>query len=64
MIFAWDVAEAPAGFARTFFAGALEAGLLLRPIGDTVYVMPPYIVTEAEMAMLAREVVRLLDATP
>lgn len=64
MIFAWDVADAPSGFARAFFAGALEAGLLLRPIGDTVYVMPPYVVTEAEMAMLAREVVRLLDGTP
>ena len=64
MIFAWDVADAPSGFARAFFAGALEAGLLLRPIGDTVYVMPPYIVTEAEMAMLAREVARLLDGMP
>jgi len=28
---------------------ALEAGIYLRPLGNTVYVMPPYCVTEKEM---------------
>ncbi|MFD1702861.1 adenosylmethionine--8-amino-7-oxononanoate transaminase [Methylopila henanensis] len=31
---------------RRFF---LERGLLLRPLGDTLYAMPPYCVTEAEL---------------
>jgi len=33
---------------------ALEHGVLLRPIGDVVYFMPPYIVTEAEMDLMVR----------
>ncbi|AVR88940.1 adenosylmethionine--8-amino-7-oxononanoate transaminase [Thauera aromatica] len=44
MIAAFDVAGAPPDFARRFFAAALEQGVLLRPIGDTVYFIPPYIV--------------------
>jgi adenosylmethionine-8-amino-7-oxononanoate aminotransferase len=28
---------------------ALEHGMLLRPIGDVVYFMPPYVITEAEI---------------
>lgn len=29
---------------------ALERGVLLRPLGDTVYVLPPYCATEADLA--------------
>ena len=28
---------------------ALEAGIYLRPLGNTVYLMPPYCITEKEM---------------
>lgn len=34
---------------RAFF---LERGLLVRPLGDVVYLMPPYCVTEAELDLL------------
>ncbi len=61
MILAWDVSDAPSNFARWFFAEALAAGLLLRPIGSTVYVMPPYVVTASEMTALAASVVAILD---
>lgn len=64
MIFAWEVAAAPPDFARRFFAEALAAELLLRPIGDTVYVMAPYIVTGDEMAMLGERVAGILDRLP
>lgn len=64
MILAFEVAAAAPDFARWFFAQALAAELLLRPIGDTVYMMPPYVVTEAEMATLARSVCELLDRAP
>jgi adenosylmethionine-8-amino-7-oxononanoate aminotransferase len=33
---------------------ALEHGVLLRPIGDVVYFMPPYIVTESEIDLMVR----------
>ena len=62
MILAWEVATARDDFARWCFAQALAAGVLLRPIGNTVYVMPPYIVTAEEMAMVASCVTRILDS--
>ncbi len=52
MIWAFDVEGAVPDFARRFFAAALERGLLLRPIGNTVYFMPPYVIEEAEIDFL------------
>jgi hypothetical protein len=37
-------------FARRFFTSAVENELLLRPIGRTVYLMPPYVLDEEEIA--------------
>jgi adenosylmethionine-8-amino-7-oxononanoate aminotransferase len=34
----------------------LERGLLLRPLGNVVYLMPPYIITESEMAWAIEQV--------
>ena len=55
MIWAFDaVTDLPAGeFSRAFFSVALEHGLLLRPIGHTVYLMPPYVLDEDEIRLLA-----------
>ena len=61
MILAWDVDTDRAGFAGRCFAQAMAAGVLLRPIGNTVYVMPPYIVTAGEMGMVASCVLGILD---
>ena len=52
MIWAFEVDTARPDFARWFFAEALRRELLLRPIGHTVYFMPPYIVTDEEFALL------------
>jgi adenosylmethionine-8-amino-7-oxononanoate aminotransferase len=52
MIFAFEVDAARSGFATWCFGEALERELLLRPIGNTVYFMPPYVTTDAEFAML------------
>jgi adenosylmethionine-8-amino-7-oxononanoate aminotransferase len=53
MIWAFDVDNAGADFARRCFAAALELELLLRPIGNTVYLMPPYVLDEETIAFLA-----------
>jgi adenosylmethionine-8-amino-7-oxononanoate aminotransferase len=37
-------------------------GVLLRPLGSTVYWMPPYIIEETEIDFLLSTVKRLLDA--
>lgn len=42
MILAFDVITSKPHFARACYAAALKQGLLLRPIGNTVYWMPPY----------------------
>ncbi|MFM7227988.1 MAG: adenosylmethionine--8-amino-7-oxononanoate transaminase, partial [Betaproteobacteria bacterium] len=54
MICAFDVTpELAEGFSRRFFAEALKLGVLLRPIGATVYWMPPFIVSDEEIALLS-----------
>ncbi|NMM26739.1 MAG: adenosylmethionine--8-amino-7-oxononanoate transaminase [Glaciimonas sp.] len=57
MIWAFDAVvedvSAAATFSRRFFVAALEQELLLRPIGRTVYLMPPYILDNAEIDGLA-----------
>ena len=52
MIWAFDVQNADSNFSRQFYQAALQKGLLLRPIGNTVYFMPPYVISEAEMDWL------------
>lgn len=53
MIFAFDV-DADPGFGRRYHRAALARGALLRPIGNTVYLMPPYVLGEAEIDLLGR----------
>jgi adenosylmethionine-8-amino-7-oxononanoate aminotransferase len=62
MIFAFEVDTREPDFARRFFAAALARELLLRPIGRTVYFMPPYVVTDAEFALLVERTQALLDS--
>jgi adenosylmethionine-8-amino-7-oxononanoate aminotransferase len=62
MIWAFEVETANPRFAREFYARALEEELLLRPVGNTVYFMPPYVVGEEETAHLATRTARLLEA--
>ncbi len=61
MIWAFDVRDADPGFARDFHLGALQRGVFLRPIGNTVYYMPPYVIEEAEMALMASVTLDLLN---
>lgn len=63
MILAFDVADAPAGFSRRFFTEALQRELLLRPIGNTVYTMPPYILGDDEIDFLASRCAAALEAS-
>lgn len=65
MIWAFDVADAAPSFSRRLFEAALQRELLLRPIsghtGSTVYFMPPYVIDDDEMALLATRTRELLD---
>ena len=61
MVWAWDVDTAEPTFASRYHRAALSAGLLLRPIGSTLYFMPPYVLTEADQDALVDGAVRVLD---
>lgn len=56
MIAAFDVATDDPHFSRKFYRAALEREALIRPIGNTVYLMPPYIVSEEQIKHLARAI--------
>jgi adenosylmethionine-8-amino-7-oxononanoate aminotransferase len=61
MIWAFDVADAPPGFAARFHQLALTRGVFIRPIGHTVYVMPPYVTTVANISLLALAMLDCLE---
>ena len=63
MIWAWDIADAPANFARRYARHALAHGLLLRPIGATLYAMPPYVLDQDTARHLADGALAALEAT-
>jgi adenosylmethionine-8-amino-7-oxononanoate aminotransferase len=62
MIWAFDVRDAKPGFAQRFYGRAINAGLLLRPLGNTVYWMPPYAIGEGEIDFLVDTLAENLDA--
>ena len=61
MIWAFDAQIDDDSFSRRFFSLALEHELLLRPIGRTVYLMPPYILDDEETALLAQRTLTVFD---
>ena len=61
MIAAFDVATDDPYFSRRFYRAALEHEALLRPIGNTVYLMPPYIVSDEEISHLAHAITGALE---
>ena len=67
MILAFDIKneflKKPKMFARTMFSNCLSEGVLIRPIGNTIYVMPPYILSLAETTQLGHAVQVALEKT-
>ena len=67
MILAFDVKneciKSLGSFAREMFSNSLKHGVLIRPIGNTIYVMPPYILSAEETMQMGSLVKRALDET-
>ena len=67
MILAFDVKNSslknPNLFAREMFANGLAEGILIRPIGNAVYVMPPYILSAEETQHMGLAVQKVLERT-
>ncbi len=66
MVWAWDIDvrsdTTEPTFAQRCHRAALDAGLLLRPIGHTLYVMPPYVLSPDDQRFLADGLLTVLDA--
>jgi len=62
MVWAFEVETSDPAFSGKFFQEALKQGLLLRPLENTVYFMPPYVINEQEMDMLVTGTLRVLDS--
>nr|WP_311530459.1 adenosylmethionine--8-amino-7-oxononanoate transaminase [uncultured Ralstonia sp.] len=65
MITAFDVHPEVAGarFAERFALTARTHGLLLRPIGNTVYLLPPYVLSDEETGTLVDRTLQTLEDT-
>ena len=63
MIWALDVDTTMPDFSRRYYREALSREVLLRPIGSTLYFMPPYVLDDSETALLAERALAALDAS-
>lgn len=65
MILAFDVKPSAikniSTFPREMFAKCLTTGTLVRPIGNTIYVMPPYVLTQQETVQMGQSIQRALN---
>ena len=63
MIMAFDVQTQNPNFPRDCYSQALVHGLLIRPIGNTVYFMPPYIISESEIDFMLETALSVVAAS-
>jgi adenosylmethionine---8-amino-7-oxononanoate aminotransferase len=61
MIWAFEVDSTQPNFAQRCYTAALQQNLLLRPMGNTVYFMPPYVVNEEHMQHLVNGTLAVLN---
>ena len=61
MIWAFEVDDTEPDFAKRFYLTGLAQELLLRPIGNTVYFMQPYIISEDEMILLVGRTLSMIN---
>jgi adenosylmethionine-8-amino-7-oxononanoate aminotransferase len=65
MILAFDVKSEylknSQAFPRLMFSKCIDKGLLIRPIGNTIYVMPPYILSKDETMQMGKKVAEALE---
>jgi len=61
MVWAFEVETSHTDFAQRCFSLGLQKELLLRPMGDTVYFMPPYVIAEEEMQLMVTRTLAVIN---
>jgi adenosylmethionine-8-amino-7-oxononanoate aminotransferase len=62
MVWVFDVRGEDPNVGRRIYEAALARELLLRPIGNTVYFMPPYTLTDDEQRLLAERTLEIIES--
>lgn len=60
MVFAFDIKHPNPRFGLEIYIKALEFGLLLRPLGNTIYFMPPYVINNDEIKYVINKIKEIL----
>ncbi|MCS4511055.1 adenosylmethionine--8-amino-7-oxononanoate transaminase [Xylophilus ampelinus] len=63
MVWAWDLQTTLPDFSRRYHRHAMARGLVLRPIGTTLYAMPPYVLDDEAVQHLGDAAFAALEAT-
>jgi len=61
MIWAFEVETANADFPAKCFEAGLKQKILLRPLGNTIYFMPPYVINEQEIDLLVNGTLHVIN---
>lgn len=61
MVLAFDVPRLAGAKSREFRNLALNRGLLLRPLGASLYFMPPYVITRDQIAFASTQIKELIN---
>ncbi len=60
MIFAFDLISTQSRAGLIFFQKALKHSLIFRPLGNTIYFMPPYVISEEEIDFVFEGIGKIL----
>lgn len=61
MIWAFEVENSQSDFTHWFAQAGLNHQLLIRPMGNSVYIMPPYVINEEEMVLMSQAILNILN---
>ena len=61
MIWAFEVNSPHSDFAQRCFSLGLQHEILLRPMGNTVYFMPPYVINKTEIELLVSRTLKIVE---
>ena len=61
MVLAFDVPRLAGAKSREFRSLALNRGLLLRPLGASLYFMPPYVITRDQITFASTQIKELIN---
>lgn len=64
-ILAFEVKDKNSGYLSPIrdrlYHGFLDMGVLLRPLGNTVYIMPPYVITDKQLKKVYKVILKVLE---